>query len=69
MPDQWKEVSMVVFAKKGRTCPPATTRPISLLDATLRIQERLFPKSSPSRDQYSQGLLPEATIDYKAACY
>jgi hypothetical protein len=39
---KFKEVRMVLLAKKNALCTPDQTRPISLLDSFLKIQERLF---------------------------
>ena len=39
---KFKEVRMVVLAKKNALCTPEQTRPISLLDSFLKVQERLF---------------------------
>ena len=37
-----KDVRMVLLAKKDAICAPEQTRPISLLDSFLKVQERLF---------------------------
>ncbi|CAF2848038.1 unnamed protein product [Rotaria sp. Silwood2] len=42
MAKKFKEVRMVLLAKKNAVCTPDQTRPISLLDSFLKIQERLF---------------------------
>ena len=39
---KFKEVRMVLLAKKNAICTPDQTRPISLLDSFLKVQERLF---------------------------
>ena len=39
---KFKVVRMVLLAKKNTTCTPDQTRPISLLDSFLKVQERLF---------------------------
>ena len=33
---------MIILAKKNAFCTPTQTRPISLLDSFLKVQERLF---------------------------
>jgi hypothetical protein len=42
LPKKFKEVRMVLLAKKDAICPTDQTRPISLLDSFLKVQERLF---------------------------
>ncbi|CAF1271166.1 unnamed protein product [Rotaria magnacalcarata] len=42
IPKKCKEVRMVLLAKKNAICTPDLTRPISLLDSFLKVQERLF---------------------------
>ena len=42
IPMKCKEVRMILLAKKNSLCNPDQTRPISLLDSFLKIQERLF---------------------------
>ena len=42
LPRKFKEVRMVLLAKKDAMCAPDQTRPISLLDSFLKVQERLF---------------------------
>ena len=39
---KFKEVRMVLLAKKNAICTADQTRPISLLDSFLKVQERLF---------------------------
>ena len=39
---KFKEVRMILLAKKNAICTPDQTRPISLLDSFLKIQEKLF---------------------------
>jgi hypothetical protein len=41
-PKKFKEVRMILLAKKEAICPPDQTRPISLLDSFLKVQEKLF---------------------------
>ncbi|CAF0970505.1 unnamed protein product [Didymodactylos carnosus] len=42
IPDKFKEIHMVLLAKKGAICKPDQTRPISLIDNFMKVQERLF---------------------------
>ncbi|CAF2129789.1 unnamed protein product [Rotaria magnacalcarata] len=42
IPKKFKEVRMILLAKKDSVCNPDQTRPISLLDSFLKIQEKLF---------------------------
>ena len=39
---KFKEVRMILLAKKNALCTPDQTRPISLLDSFLKVQEKLF---------------------------
>ena len=41
-PSSWKDVRIILLAKKESICPASNTRPISLLDIFLKIIERLF---------------------------
>ncbi|CAF3188277.1 unnamed protein product [Rotaria socialis] len=42
MPDKFKNVRIILLPKKDAICPPDQTRPISLIDSFLKIQERLY---------------------------
>jgi Reverse transcriptase (RNA-dependent DNA polymerase) len=42
LPKKFNEVRMILLAKKDSICAPNQTRPISLLDSFLKVQERLF---------------------------
>ena len=42
MPSRWKDIRMVILAKKESICRPMDTRPISLLDSFLKVLERAF---------------------------
>ena len=42
LPKKSKEVRMILLAKKDAICLPNQTRPISLLDSFLKVQERLL---------------------------
>lgn len=42
MPTAWKDVRMLLLAKKDSICWPSATRPISLLDIFLKINEKVF---------------------------
>ena len=41
-PYQWKDTRILLLAKKEAFCDPSHTRPISLLDVFLKINEKLF---------------------------
>ncbi|CAF2006990.1 unnamed protein product [Rotaria magnacalcarata] len=41
-PSAWKDVRMLLLAKKDPICTPSATRPISLLDVFLKINEKVF---------------------------
>lgn len=42
MPDRFKDVRIILLAKKDSICTPDLTRPIALIDSFLKVQERLF---------------------------
>ncbi|CAF1415277.1 unnamed protein product [Adineta ricciae] len=42
MPSRFKDVRIILLAKKDAICTPDLTRPIALLDSFLKVQERLF---------------------------
>ena len=42
LPSSWKDVRIILLAKKESICAVANTRPISLLDIFLKLIERLF---------------------------
>ena len=65
MPDKWKDVRMVVLAKKESICPPEATRPISLLDSIFKIQERLF-LSRFLAVVNARGLLPDNQSGFRS---
>ncbi|CAF4661061.1 unnamed protein product, partial [Rotaria sp. Silwood2] len=75
-PDSWKEVKMWLLAKKESVCLHDSTRPISLLNTFLKIDEKLFLTRFQDllhrRDQISSLMSnssPVATIfvDFKSA--
>lgn len=58
MPARFKDVRMVLLAKKDPICTPDLTRPIALLDSFLKIQERLFLNRFRAILK-NQGILPD----------
>ncbi|CAF1524640.1 unnamed protein product [Didymodactylos carnosus] len=65
MPKKFKEVRMILLAKKNAVCAPDETRPISLLDSFMKVQERLF------LDRFLQvlkdkGILPDTQSGFRA---
>ena len=42
IPKKFKEVRIILLAKKNAICTPIETRPISLLDSFMKVQEKLF---------------------------
>ena len=65
VPVKWKETRMLLLAKKDSICKPALTRPISLLDVFLKINEKLF------LDRFidvvkRRGLLPDSQSGFRA---
>ena len=65
IPKKFKEVRMVLLAKKDTICAPDQTRPISLLDSFLKVQERLFLNRflQVLRDR---GILPDNQSGFRA---
>jgi hypothetical protein len=58
LPNAWKDTRMILLAKKESICPPASTRPISLLDVFQKVGEKLF--LTRFKDVLSRrGLLPD----------
>ncbi|CAF3006104.1 unnamed protein product [Rotaria sp. Silwood2] len=63
-PDSWKEVKMWLLAKKESVCLHDSTRPISLLNTFLKIDEKLF----LTRFQdllHRRGLLPDSQSGFR----
>ncbi|CAM4798082.1 unnamed protein product [Rotaria magnacalcarata] len=59
MPDKFKDVRIILLAKKDAICPPEQTRPISLIDSFLKIQERLYLNRFMTILE-DKGLIPES---------
>ncbi|CAF4343563.1 unnamed protein product [Rotaria magnacalcarata] len=59
MPDKFKDVRIILLAKKDAICPPEQTRPISLIDSFLKIQERLYLNRFMTILE-NKGLIPES---------
>ncbi|CAF1614345.1 unnamed protein product [Didymodactylos carnosus] len=65
MPKKFKDVRIVLLAKKNAICSPEETRPIFLLDSFPKVQERLF------LDRFLQvlknrGILPDSQSGFRA---
>lgn len=58
IPQKFKEVRMVLLAKKNAICTPDQTRPISLLDSFHKVQEKLFANRF-SQVLKERGILPD----------
>ena len=64
MPAAWKEVRILLLAKKDSICAPSLTRPISLLDIFLKIDEKLF--LTRFRDVLDRrGLIPDTQSGFR----
>ncbi|CAF1251441.1 unnamed protein product [Rotaria magnacalcarata] len=59
MPDKFKDVRIILLAKKDAICPPEQTRPISWIDSFLKIQERLYLNRLMAILE-DKGLIPES---------
>ncbi|CAF4730431.1 unnamed protein product, partial [Rotaria magnacalcarata] len=59
MPDKFKDVRIILLAKKDAICPPEQTRPISLIDSFLKIHERLYLNRFMTILE-NKGLIPES---------
>ena len=64
MPSRWKDSRMLLLAKGDSICTPNQTRPISLLDAFLKIDEKLF-LSRFSKVIERRGLLPDTQSGFR----
>ena len=62
---KWKEVRMVLLTKKNALCTPDQTRPISLLDTFLKVQERLF-LNRFLKILKDRGILPDNQSGFRA---
>lgn len=60
-----KEVRMILLAKKDALCIPEQTRPISLLDSFLKVQERLF-LNRFLKVLNDRGILPDNQSGFRA---
>ena len=63
-PSAWKDVRMLLLAKKDPICTPAATRPISLLDVFLKINEKVFLSRFQSIIN-KKGLLPDTQSGFR----
>ena len=64
MPDAWNDIRILLLAKKESICTPASTRPISLLNIFLKIDEKLF--LTRFRDVlYRRGLIPDTQSGFR----
>lgn len=65
IPSKLKEVRIILLAKKTSICPIDQTRPISLLDSFLKVQEKLFQKRFVQVLK-DRGLLPDNQSGFRA---
>jgi hypothetical protein len=64
-PVQWKDTRILLLAKKESICNPSFTRPISLLDVFLKINEKLF-LTRFSDVVKRRGILPDTQSGFRA---
>ncbi|CAF4319522.1 unnamed protein product, partial [Rotaria magnacalcarata] len=64
MPDRWKDSRMLLLAKKDPICNPGLTRPISLLDIFLKVNEKLF-QTRFMNIVNRRGLLPDTQSGFR----
>ncbi|CAF3321965.1 unnamed protein product [Rotaria socialis] len=64
MPDRWKDSRMLLLAKKDPICNPGLTRPISLLDVFLKVNEKLF-QTRFMNIVNRRGLLPDTQSGFR----
>ncbi|CAF3062969.1 unnamed protein product [Rotaria sp. Silwood2] len=62
---KFKEVRMILLAKKNAVCSPDQTRPISLLDSFLKVQEKLF-HNRFLKILNDRGILPDNQSGFRA---
>ncbi|CAF3391072.1 unnamed protein product [Rotaria socialis] len=62
---KFKEVRMILLAKKNAACTPDQTRPISLLDSFLKVQEKLF-LNRFKKILNDRGILPDNQSGFRA---
>ena len=65
IPKKLKEVRIILLAKKTAICPVDQTRPISLLDSFLKIQEKLF-MNRFTQILKNRGILPDNQSGFRA---
>ena len=65
LPKKSKDVRMVLLAKKAALCAPDQTRPISLIDSFLKVQERLF-LNRFLEVLVNRGILPDTQSGFRA---
>ncbi|CAF3385920.1 unnamed protein product, partial [Rotaria sp. Silwood2] len=65
LPKRSKDVRMILLAKKDAVCTPDKTRPISLLDSFLKVQERLF-LNRFLKVLKDRGILPDSQSGFRA---
>ena len=65
VPRQWKDTRILLLAKKEPICEPAHTRPISLLDIFLKVNEKLF-LSRFTDILKRRGILPNSQSGFRA---
>jgi hypothetical protein len=65
LPKRSKDVRMILLAKTEAICTPDQTRPISLLDSFLKVQERLF-LNRFTQVLKDRGILPDNQSGFRA---
>ena len=65
IPKKFKEARIVLLAKKNAICTPDQTRPISLLDSFLKVQEKLF-QNRFVQILAERGILPDNQSGFRA---
>ncbi|CAF2020372.1 unnamed protein product [Rotaria magnacalcarata] len=65
VPDKWKDTRILLLAKKESICEVSATRPISLLDVFLKINEKLF-LTRFSNVLARRSLLPDTQSGFRA---
>ena len=63
-PDKWKDTRILLLAKIESVCDPSCTRPISLLDSFLKINEKIFLKRF-SDVLKRRGILPDSQSGFR----
>ena len=65
LPSSWKDVRIILLAKKESICNAANTRPIALLDIFLKVIERLF-LTRLLKVLKGRGILPDTQSGFRS---